>query len=89
MLKRAGGDDELIGEMAVWSLSQRFSPRDRAVLALAEHLTTQPAAALDDPLWAELRSHFAEGEIVELVACIGAFNAFNRMANSLAVEITR
>lgn len=89
MLKRAGGDDDLIADMVFWSMSPRFDGRDRAVLELAEHMTRQPGQPIADDLWARLNGHFDEGQICELVACIGAFNAFNRMANSLQVEVTR
>ena len=35
-----------------------------------------------------LRVHFAEGEIVELLAAIGLFNYFNRFNNLLDMEPT-
>lgn len=36
----------------------------------------------------ELRSHYNEGEIVELMAAIGLFNYFNRLNNALQIEPT-
>jgi alkylhydroperoxidase family enzyme len=44
---------------------------------------------VDDALWARLREHFDEGEIIELAAAIGLFNYFNRFNNSLRMEPTR
>ena len=45
--------------------------------------------SVDDAFWAELRKHFDEGEIVELLAAIGLFNYFNRFNNALHMEPTK
>lgn len=74
--------------MLLWSISNRFTPQERAVLELAETVTRHPDPVPDE-LWERLTRHFDEGEIIELIACIAAFNAFNRMANALQVDITR
>lgn len=87
MLRRTGVDESYLEDLPIWSLSTRFDDRDRTALELAERMTRNEA--VDDQLWQRLSQHFDEGEIVELVAAIGAFNAFNRMANALRVEITR
>ncbi len=50
---------------------------------------TRDAHTVDDQLWAELRRHFDEGEIVELAAAIGLFNYFNRFNDALRMEPTR
>lgn len=89
MLKRAGGDDELIADLRVWALSPRFDAAEKAALQLAESMTARPKAGIDPDLWATLRAQYDEGQVVELVACIAAFNAFNRMVNALQIEITR
>lgn len=65
-----------------------FTPAERAALALAERMTTD-ARGVDEEVWAELRSHYDEGEIIELAAVIGLFNYFNRFNDGLRVEITR
>lgn len=57
-------------------------------MRLAERMT-RDAHAVDDALWAELRSHYAEGEIVELAAAIGLFNYFNRFNDALRIEPTQ
>jgi alkylhydroperoxidase family enzyme len=44
---------------------------------------------VDDELWAELRRHFDEGEIVELLSAIGLFNYFNRFNDALQMEPTK
>jgi alkylhydroperoxidase family enzyme len=44
---------------------------------------------VDDKLWADVRSHYDEGEVVELVSAIGLFNYFNRFNDALQMEPTR
>jgi len=50
---------------------------------------TRDAHSVDDQLWAELRRHFDDGQIVELAAAIGLFNYFNRFNDALRMEITK
>ncbi len=50
---------------------------------------TRDAHTVDDRLWAELRRHFDEGEIVELAAAIGLFNYVNRFNDALRREPAR
>ena len=44
---------------------------------------------VDETLWAELRAHFDEGQIVELASVIGLFNYFNKFNNALRMEPTK
>ena len=50
---------------------------------------TRDAHKVSDELWAELRSHYDEGEVIELAAAIGLFNYFNRFNDALRVEPTK
>ncbi len=50
---------------------------------------TIDAHEVSDELWAELRRHYEEGEIIELAAAIGLFNYFNRFNDALRVEPTK
>lgn len=65
-----------------------FTPAERAALALAERMTTD-ARGVDEDIWADLREHFDEGQIIELAAVIGLFNYFNRFNDALRVDITK
>ncbi len=65
-----------------------FDAADRAALALADAITRDPTGVSDE-LWAEVQRHFDEGQILELLAVIGVFNAFNRINNALQTEVTR
>ncbi len=75
---------------AMYNIDQHadmFTPAERAALSLAERMTTD-ARGVDEEVWADLRFHFDEGEIVELAAVIGLFNYFNRFNDGLQVPIT-
>ncbi len=65
-----------------------FTPAERAALSFAERMTTD-AHGVDEEVWAELRAHFDEGQIVELAAVIGLFNYFNRFNDALRVPVTQ
>lgn len=65
----------------------QFTPAEQAALALADVITFLNGT-VDDATWAEAARHFDEGQLIELIGVIGAFNGFNRMANALRVEVT-
>ncbi|HEY7833139.1 MAG TPA: hypothetical protein VIG30_06190 [Ktedonobacterales bacterium] len=64
-----------------------FTPAERAALALAERMTTD-AHGVDEEVWASVREHYDEGQVIELAAVIGLFNYFNRFNDALRVAIT-
>ncbi|MGH9651285.1 MAG: carboxymuconolactone decarboxylase family protein [Terriglobales bacterium] len=65
-----------------------FSEQEKAALRFAERMTRE-SHNVDEALWADLRRHFDEGEVVELAAAIGLFNYFNRFNNALEMEPTK
>ena len=68
--------------------AELFTPAERAALTLAARMTTD-AHGVDEEVWAELRTHWDEGQIVELAAVIGLFNYFNRFNDALHVPVTQ
>lgn len=64
-----------------------FTAAELAALTLAERMTTD-ARNVDEEVWAELRAHYDDGQIIELASVIGLFNYFNRFNDALRVEIT-
>ena len=77
----AGRDDQL-AHLADWPQRDDFTAAEKAALRLAETVT-RDAHAVTDEQFAELRSFYSEGEIVELLCAIGLFNYFNRFNNAL------
>jgi uncharacterized peroxidase-related enzyme len=83
-----GWSDEQLSHLADWPDRNDFTPAERAALRLAETVTTDPHHVTDEQ-FAELRSFYSEGEIVELLCAIGLFNYFNRFNNALQMEPTK
>ena len=65
-----------------------FDEKEKAALAYAKQLTLD-AHAIDDAMFARLREHYDEGEIVEISAMAGLFNYFNRVNDALGMEPTK
>jgi uncharacterized peroxidase-related enzyme len=83
-----GWSDDQLSHLAEWSNRDDFTPAEKAALRLAETVT-RDAHAVTDEQFAELRTHYSEGEIVELLCAIGLFNYFNRFNNALQMQPTR
>jgi alkylhydroperoxidase family enzyme len=62
-----------------------FSDRERVALRYADAITWDPTQA-DDALWAELKRHFTEPELVELGFLIGVFAGGQRWIHTLDVK---
>jgi len=65
-----------------------FDEKEKAALAYAKQLTLD-AHGIDDALFARLRQHYDQGEIVEISAMAGMFNYFNRVNDALQMEPTK
>jgi uncharacterized peroxidase-related enzyme len=83
-----GWSDDQLAHLAGWQGRNDFAPAEKAALRLAETVT-RDAHAVTDEQYAELRSFYSEGEIVELLCAIGLFNYFNRFNNALKMEPTK
>ena len=88
MARRHGWSEEQISDLANFRTRSDFTDAEKAALELAERATLNPNN-VDDVFWAELRKHYDEGEIIELLAAIGLFNYFNRFNNALHMEPTK
>jgi uncharacterized peroxidase-related enzyme len=88
LARNLGWTDDQLTHLAEWPSRSDFSPAEKAALRLAETITRN-ANAVTDEQFAELRSFFSEGEIVELLCSIGLFNYFNRFNNALQMEPTK
>jgi uncharacterized peroxidase-related enzyme len=89
LAKKLGASEALLDAMHnIDEHADEFTPAERAALALAERMTTD-ARGVDEEIWAALRDHYDEGEIVELAAVIGLFNYFNRFNDALRIPVTQ
>jgi uncharacterized peroxidase-related enzyme len=82
--QRFGWTDEQLDDLPNFRTRTDFTPREKAALELAERESLD-SEHVDDALWARLREHFDEGEIIELAAAIGLFNYFTRFSNALGM----
>lgn len=88
LARNLGWTDEQLTNLADWPDRSDFTPAEKAALRLAETVT-RDANAVSNEQFADLRSFYNEGEIVELLCAIGLFNYFNRFNNALHMEPTR
>jgi uncharacterized peroxidase-related enzyme len=84
--QRQGADPAKVAALWDYQTSPLFSDAERAALKLAQAASVVPNAATDGD-FEELRRHFDDGEIVELVAVIALFGFLNRWNSTLATEL--
>lgn len=70
-----------------WRASGFFSEKERAVLAYADAMTRD--VSVPDAVFADVRKHFTERELVELTVLIGTYNMHNRVMQALAIDLER
>ena len=78
--RKAGETQQRLDCLCVWREVSFFTPRERAALALAEAITLISENHVPDDVFAEVRKHFTEREIVDLVMVISVMNAWNRLS---------
>ncbi len=87
MARRLGATEAELAALASGNLDA-FAPRERGALEFAGQLTLD-SNHLQDVVFARLREHFDEGQVIEIAAVAGLFNYFNRFNNALQMEPTR
>jgi uncharacterized peroxidase-related enzyme len=82
----AGVEDAKVA--AVWEFehSTLFSDAERAALRLARDMAQVPNAVTDEH-FAELRRHFTDEQIVEMVAAVCSFGFWNRWNDTMATDL--
>jgi alkylhydroperoxidase family enzyme len=79
------GGDARLADLADWRNSRAFSDLERAALEYAERITYTDQK-VDDALFARLKQHFSEGQIVELTAVVALENFRSKFNPSLGIE---
>lgn len=87
MARRYGWADEILQNLDRF---EEIGLEESTTVALrfAEQMT-RDAHGIDAELFSALRSHFDEGEVVEIASVIGLFNYFNRFNDALEIEPTQ
>jgi len=71
--------------LADWQSSKFFSARERAVLAYADTMTRD--IVVPDAVFAEIKRHFDDRQIVELTVLIGTYNMNARVLQALELDL--
>jgi AhpD family alkylhydroperoxidase len=75
------GERELrLYHVPVWRESPLFSEKERAALLFTEELTSLTFKGISDDIYAAVREHFSESEVVELTYVINIINFWNRLS---------
>ena len=82
---QAGASDDKIRRVPTWRESDLFSDMERAALEYAERMTITGEKVTDE-LWARLRGHFSEAQMVELTAAVALENFRSKFNVPLGVE---
>ena len=84
MTETEGGLDK-VAEVLSWRDSKLFSRAERVALEYAERITYTDQQ-VDDALFAELKKHFSEPQIVELTAAVALENFRSKFNPPLGIE---
>ena len=82
--RKAGVTEEQLRDFHQYRTSPHFSEEERLVMEYAEELSKQQVEVPEE-LFARLREHFDEGQIVELTAAIAIENFRARFNNALEI----
>ena len=85
MGREAGISEEQIRELSAHERSAAFSPLERLVISYAVEMTKTPVE-VPDALFATLREHFDEAQLVELTAAIAWENYRARFNHVFSIE---
>ncbi len=81
-----GIDEKKLAAVRDYKSSSLFSPAERAALDLAAAASAIPNS-VTDAMFAELREHWTEEQIVEIVAAIAATGFVNRWNTTMATPL--
>ncbi|MEQ1661910.1 MAG: carboxymuconolactone decarboxylase family protein [Thiobacillus sp.] len=84
--RHRGESQRRLDSLMVWHESPLFDAREKAALAWADALTLLPDTRAEESVFAALKLHFSDLEIVELSLAISLANFWNRMASGFRRE---
>src|SRR4029450_9795704 len=84
--KMRGMDEAKIAEIWDFERSSRYSEAERAALRFARDASVVPNAVTPEH-FDELRRHWDDGEIVEILSVVGLFGFLNRWNDSMATDL--
>lgn len=86
--ERYGAQQEQLNNIWEYKTHPSFNDAERAALDLALHASTVPNS-VNDHIAEEMRKHWTEGEIVEIMGVIALFGYLNRWNDSMGTEMEK
>ncbi len=77
--------EDRLSQLDSYLESDAFTAREKIALRYADAITWDPTQA-DDAMWAELRQHFSDAELVEIGYLVGVFAGGQRWIHTLQVQ---
>ena len=81
---KEGLTPEQVAALSDWQPSDLFDDKQRALLAYTDAVTRD--LDVPDAVFADVRKHFSERQVVELTMLIGAYNMLTRFLKALKVD---
>jgi alkylhydroperoxidase family enzyme len=81
---REGFDEGTIDALRAALVPADLSDADRAVIAYTDAMTRE--IRVSDQVFAQIRAHLDERQIVELTATVGAYNCVSRVLEALRID---
>lgn len=84
--RHLGESQQRLDCLAAWPEAPFFTGRERAALAWAESVTRIAETRAPDEVYAEVKKHFSDRELVDLTVAIAMINAWNRLSVAFRSE---
>lgn len=84
--ERYGGSAERIADLWNYERSDLFTPAEKAALAFTQAAASVPNV-VNEKIAAELRQHWNDDEIVEILGVVALFGYLNRWNDSMATSL--
>ncbi|UTD16414.1 carboxymuconolactone decarboxylase family protein [Tenacibaculum mesophilum] len=79
---KIGEKQNRIFALSAWKESPLFSKKEKALLAATDEITQVSNNGLSENTFQELKEHFTDNEIAQIIIQIGEINIWNRIAVS-------
>jgi AhpD family alkylhydroperoxidase len=84
--RAAGESEQRLYALSAWRETPFFDARERAALAWTEAVTRLGEGQVPDDVYAEVRPHFDDQQLVDLTIAIVTINGWNRLAIAFRKE---
>ncbi|MCC7051570.1 MAG: carboxymuconolactone decarboxylase family protein, partial [Bacteroidia bacterium] len=80
--RKYGETEQRIYALPAWEESPHFTEQERAVLAFTEEITKISEHGVSDKTFEEMKKHFTDKQIAQIILAVGQINFWNRIAVS-------